>query len=374
MKTLHRNKKQNLILLIMMIISIYKNHASNGGFDRLFRLQIHVFEMELAKNNFFQAKNCLDMLYKLYPQHEEFLNERSKELIIKDYEENFLKLRSMDEKDVQWTGSVKNCNPGKINPDAIKKTIQMISYFRRQAGLNDKCTDVDSFNIYCQHAALVMEAMNDIDHYLNKKHPCYTELARKAAKSSNLSYGRIGPDAIIGQIHDVKSEIVGHRLWLFNPFNTKFGVGITNHITVIGVLGKFTQYEYHTELNKDYYEGKKYVAWPPAGYVVDGILPKRWSFSLYNGYFGEANLKMYKLKNGKKELVNTQITAQNSDNNYGISSITWEGVHGWDIVEETTFEIQITNVYLKNEFENVNKSITPLSFTYQVKVLDVDKL
>lgn len=370
MKFLHRTKKQQLALLIMMIIIIYKNHASNVGFDRFFKLQIHVFEMELAKNNFSQAKNCLDILYKLYPQHHELLNERSKELIIKDYEENYLKLRSMGVKDVQWTGSVKNCNPGKINPDAIKKTIQMISYFRRQAGLNDKCKDVDTFNIYCQHAALVMEAMEDLDHYLNKKHPCYSDFAKKAALCSNLSYGNLGPDAVNSQIHDVSSEVVGHRLWLFNPFNTKFGVGITNNVTIIGVFGQFT--EYNTEQAKDYYEGKKYVAWPPAGYVVDHILPQRWSFSLYNGYFEEAKLKMYKLKNGKKELVTTQITAQNSDNNFSISSITWEGVPGWDIVEETTFEVQITNVYLKDGFERVNKS-KPLSFTYQVKVLYVNK-
>ncbi|MCX7743322.1 MAG: hypothetical protein N2167_02030 [Flavobacteriales bacterium] len=370
MNTYH-NKKQHVLVVLFVIICIFKNSASNLAFDRFFKLHIHMFEMELAKNNFSQAKICLDILYKLYPYHLEYLNERSKELVIKDYEESYLKLRLMDVNDVQWTGSVKTCTPGKISPNAINKTIQMISYFRRQAGLNDNCSSVDSFNIYCQHAALVMEAMENLDHYLNKKHPCYSDLARIAASTSNLSYGNLGPDAVNSQIHDVSSKIVGHRLWLLNPFNTKFGVGITNKVTVIGVFGKFT--EWNRDYAKDFYVGKKYVAWPPAGYVVDHVLPLRWSFSLYNGYFEEAKLKMYKLKNGKKELVTTQVTEQNSDNNYAISTITWEGVHGWDIVEETTFEVQITNVYLKNDFEQLDKT-KPLSFTYQVKVLDVHKL
>lgn len=364
-----RIKKQQLMLVIMMIISINNNQALNVAFDRFFKLQLHIFEMQLSNNNFSQAKKSLETLYKLYPQHQNYLNERSKELVIKDYEESFVKLLSMNVNDVQWTGSVKNCNVGKINPVAIKKTVQMISYFRRQAGVNDQCTDVDSFNIYCQHTALVMEAMDNIDHYINKSHPCYSEPAKKGALWSNLSLGNLGPDAINSQIHDVNEETVGHRLWLLNPFNTKFGVGITNKITVIGVLGKFA--EYNTYGAKDYYEGKKYVAWPPAGYVVDQILPTRWSFSIYNGFFEEkATLKMYKLKNGKKEIITTKIISKNSNNDYSMSTITWEGVHGWDIIEDTTFEIQITNVYLKSNFGVVIKN-NPLSFTYQVKVLNV---
>jgi hypothetical protein len=321
----------------------------------------------IQSHQFSEAKKTLTLLEALFPNDAD-VQEKSKELVIKDYQETYLKNIILTEEELAWTGDVKKCYAGTVSKTAIAKSLAILNYFRRQAGLYDQCEFVDSFNIYCQQTAFVLYVNNTITHYIEKTAKCYTEMAKEGATKSNLSYGSFGPASIQGQIFDNGSSnyAVGHRRWILNPFNTKFGIGITPKTTALGVFGKFA--EWNVWGNKEYDEGKKFITWPSAGYFPTNLVPQRWSFSLHRASFENVIVNVYKYKNGKKTAVEIDIEPIQDD--YGINTLVWKPRDGWEAENESVFEVEIKNVYLKSGF-GVTQKDQSYNFSYKITTLDM---
>ncbi|MBN1465416.1 tetratricopeptide repeat protein, partial [candidate division KSB1 bacterium] len=69
----------------------------------------------------------------------------------KDYIEYYLGTQVLD---VDWNGSVANCEAGELDPEILRKAELRINYFRRLVGLAE-IKLADQYNLYAQHAALM---------------------------------------------------------------------------------------------------------------------------------------------------------------------------------------------------------------------------
>lgn len=334
-----------------------------------FVLQIYLNQVGqmIQSNQFSEAKRSLILLEALFPTDAD-VQEKSKELAIKDYQETYLKNIQCSQEELAWTGDIKKCKAGTVSKIVIQKSLAIINYFRRQAGLYDQCEFVDSFNVYCQQTAFVLYVNNILTHYIDKSNSCYTELAKLGALRSNLSSGCFGPIAIERQMFDNgrSNQSVGHRRWILNPFNSKFGIGITPGTTALGVFGKFA--EYNGSRNKEHQEGKKFVAWPPAGYFPVDLVPQRWSFSLHNASFENVKVSVYEYKNGKKTPVEIEI--EPVEDGYGINTLVWKPMYGWGAENESVFEVEIKNVCLKSAF-GVTQKEQSYNFSYKITTFDM---
>jgi len=357
---------QTFWLVTLFVIASGKTvHASTNSF--VLQTYLNQVDQMIQSNQFSDAKRSLILLEALFPNNAE-VQEKSKELAIKDYQETYLKNMQCSVEELAWTGDINKCRAGTVSKTAIAKSLAILNYFRRQAGLYDQCEFVDSFNIYCQQTALVLYANNIITHYLDKSNKCFTEMAKVGALSSNLSLGNFGPNAIQSQVFDNgwSNYSVGHRRWILNPFNSKFGIGITPGSTALGVFGKFS--ENNDWKNKTYYEGKQYIAWPSAGYFPTNLVPQRWSFSLHRASFESVIVNVYKYKNGKKTAV--EIDIEPVEDGYGINTLVWKPRDGWEAENESVFEVEIKNVYLKSGF-GVTQKDQSYNFSYKITTLDM---
>lgn len=358
-------------LLITGLVAFFMNRPEiiANAASKSFVIQTYLNEVDLLirSNQFSDAKRSLVLLETLFPC-DAGVQEKSKELAIKDYQETYLKNIQCSEEELDWTGNIKKCKAGTVSNSAIQKSLAILNYFRRQAGLYDRCEFVDSFNVYCQQTAFVLYANNILTHNIDKSKSCYTELAKKGALCSNLSFGSFGPQAINGQMLDNgrSNNSVGHRRWILNPFNSKFGIGITPSTTALGVFGKFS--ETNESGNKEHDEGKQFVAWPSAGYFPTKLVPQRWSFSLHRASFDQVKVNVYEYKNGKKTPI--EIDIEPVENGYGINTLVWKPRHGWGAENESVFEVEIKNVYLKSGF-GITQKDQSYNFSYKITTLDM---
>ena len=120
----------------------------------------------------------------------------------------------------EWTGSVKNKDPGQLSARLHQDVIMRVNYFRAMTGLNANIELSDDLNIMAQEAALMMSYENTLSHYPDKSWRYYSESGATAARNSNLSLGTnvayYGPAAVDGQIEDAgdNNKNLGHRRWI----------------------------------------------------------------------------------------------------------------------------------------------------------------
>lgn len=92
------------------------------------------------------------------------------------------------------------------------------------------------------------------------------------------------------------------------------------------MFGRFTEYNWFD--HKEFYESKKFVAWPSADYFSCELLPTLWSFSLERAKFEKTQVSVNKYENGKK--IPLKIKIQSFDGNYGLNTIVWGIEDNWN--------------------------------------------
>lgn len=364
---------KKFFVIVAFIILIKNQHFfcnNSTSTSKSFLLSIYLKQIDLLieTHQFSQARKSLLVLESIYPMNS-MIEEKTKELIIKDYQETYLKNIYLTEEELAWTGDVHKCKAGTISKIAKDKTLTILNYFRRLAGISDNCQFVESINNICQETAFILYVNEILTHYIDESYKCYTPLANEGALRSNLSYNSIGPLAIKSQIFDdgFFNYSVAHRRWIFNPFNSKFGIGIAPKTTALGVFGKDTENNWYEF--REFYESKKFVAWPSSGFFPCELLPNRWSFSLNNAKFEKAKVTVNKYKNGKK--IPLKIKIQPIEEDYGLNTIVWEIEDEWDNNKEAIYEVEIKNVYLKKNFSDDSKE-GALNFSYKVNSIQCE--
>jgi len=220
--------------------------------------------------------------------------------------------------DTGWTGSYAKCREGST-AQALRDAVALrINYFRAMAGVPAGITLDDEMNVAAQKAALLMAANGRVSHAPEANWRCYSEVADRAAGSSNLYAGYYGPRAIDGYIEDPGSMNyhVPHRRWLLFPNTRVMGTGdIPPEGDYIGanallVWGPRSRERPQTR--------DEFVAWPPPGYVPYSVVFPRWSFSYPDADFRQASLSMTR---GDEGIL---LTVHPLNGGFGENTVVWE--------------------------------------------------
>jgi hypothetical protein len=280
-----------------------------------------------------------------------------KEMAIKDFNENCIKNQIEDFKEMKVVYYVTTCLAGKVDSAANIKFTNMLNYLRRQAGVYDSCFLDAELNEMAQQAALMMKARNDLSHAPDEKWKCYSLQGKKGAGSSNLSLGRFGTEALIGQLDDEgdNNASVGHRRWVLNPHNKVFGHGSTDNTMALYVFGKYFNNPAKDRLPQ--WNKETFVSWPPKDFAPIALVPTRWSFSLEDGDYNKAKVAVT-LK-GKK----VNISIEDAQQGYGLNTLVWK--MNDKITPGDVYTITITGV-------GVLGKTTTQNYTYTIEVLDLN--
>jgi len=262
-----------------------------------------------------------------------------------------------------WTGNIDQCIPGTTSQEYRDAIVLRINFFRAMAGVPADITFNDEFSRKAQQAALIMAANGQIDHHPSSSWTCYTEEGAEAAKTSNLSIGRAGPQAIFGQMQDegANNTRVGHRRWILYPLTTKMGTGdvdggeswktLTNSLWVQDDDRRASRPSTRDE----------FVSWPPNGFVSYQLAFPRWSFSYPKADFSGATVSMEQ----QSEIISLQIVHRNeSGNSYvGDNTLVWEPEISFSTTPTTdiSYSVTVNNVLIDGISRNFNYKVTVIN-------------
>ena len=186
------------------------------------------------------------------------------------------------EPSMQWTGDIASCQPGTTSEAYQQSVLQRVNWYRAMAGVAN-VSYLSELNAQQQASTLIQVATGSLSHYPPTSSPCWTGAGYDGAKSSNLSLGNHGVNAISSQLRDAGSNnaTVGHRWWLLHPMLKTVTSG-----DIPASAGKWSgnslnvtsTYSTPPSAARD-----GFVAWPPPGYVPDDVVYPRWSVMAY-GY------------------------------------------------------------------------------------------
>ncbi|MCK5356353.1 MAG: hypothetical protein KAJ63_14650, partial [Methyloprofundus sp.] len=269
---------------------------------------------------------------------------------------------------IDWTGSLSGCDAGDTSGIFKNAVLTRVNWYRAMAGIPNGVsffTGAGSYSEKSQEAALIMSSNNALSHFPPSNWECYSDNGSEAARSSNLSLGNNGWDAIDGQMTDNGSNnaAAGHRRWILYPQTQLMGSGDvagTGSARKANSLWVFDSHMFDSRPSTR----DTFVAWPPPGYVPYQVVPPRWSFAYPSADFSATsvvitqggqpvNIDLEPISNGAGENTLVWVTA---GLNPGSSSEAWPAP-----LADTTYNVTIENVL-------INGSLT--GFNYQVKVFD----
>lgn len=259
------------------------------------------------------------------------------------------------------TANIGGCVSGDESAAFREAVLRRINWFRAMAGVPASITLNPGWNSTNQATALIMSANNSLSHFPPASWTCYTSAGDTGAQNSNLALGSNGPDSISGYLEDpyANNTAVGHRRWLLYPQTKIMGVGDmpaqgnyspANAVWVFD--GNFGGPRPATRT--------PYVAWPPAGYVPQRVVPVRWSFSYPDANFNSATISM--ASNG----VPLAVTRESLQQGYGENALVWFPSNldpnqpgSWPFTgKDTTYSVTIASVQIGSVLSNFSYTVT----------------
>lgn len=250
-----------------------------------------------------------------------------------------------------WNGNITTCTAGITAQETRNKILMRIHYFRKASGLNNVLTENTSKSSLAMEAALIMHANNKLSHTPSNDWKCFSEDGKTGAGASLLATVN-NAEAIDLYIKDPGSNngAVGHRRWLCYSKLQEIGIGNTSSFNAIYVLGSS---------GATPEDAPEFLSWPPKGYIPIQFAYDRWSFSLPNATFDDAQVS---LKNNLG--MNIPLNILPIEKNHGDNTLVWEpsGISK-DIMEDTSYTVTVSNVRIGMETK---------SFTYTVTFFNIN--
>lgn len=277
--------------------------------------------------------------------------DESAKLAAKELYNDYYLTSASNNNDMDWTGSEPSCDPGSIPQSVRDKILMRLMYFRKAVGLNNEIAENLTKSEKAQHAALMMYANNQLDHFPPENWKCYSVKGKDGAGNSLLAMSK-NAEAIDTYIRDqgANNGPVGHRRWLLWPRLQEIGVGNTEASNALWVLGNPGNPPSDTP---------DFISWPPQGYVPNKLVYPRWSFSIKDADFTETQLSM-KDSNGNP----VTLSVEELDNAYGDRTIVWipEGINN-NSTKDELYQVTLENVKVDDESND---------FEYSVILFDID--
>ena len=261
---------------------------------------------------------------------------------------------------MKWTGSDEEGLPGTIAREFQSAILRRINAYRALAGLPGDAVLIPSLSEKTQQGAFMTSHRDWASHVVSPRIPYYTEDAGEAVSHSNLLLGETGPRGIDLFIEDrgAHNYGVGHRRWLLYPDNRYMGVGAVpfrayrlREALVVWVVGGTTPMPDR--------KPEQVVLWPTPGYFPLPLVPERWSLSLPEGDFSEAQVEAF---------INGQSVDPQKERlvpNLAENTLVWrfDSLARTGYSEDMVFEITVSNIRHQGELR---------SYSYTTQLLAVD--
>ena len=195
-----------------------------------------------------------------------------------------------DEPDWGYTGDVGNCVAGTTSQAFRDSFLQRLNWYRRMAGM-EAVTENSAYSEAAQHAALTYLANESFLVATDSK--CYSDAGARAADEGPGWLGVAGV-AIVDR-YVAHNRGLSHRKAVLTPHLSEVGVG--------HAIDPGSTYRVAHMLYTDYgdpwgarrpavREPRRFVAWPPPGYVPLETVSQGWSFSLPDADFATATVRV----------------------------------------------------------------------------------
>jgi hypothetical protein len=256
-----------------------------------------------------------------------------------------------------WNGNVAADNAGALGADYLAAIAARINAYRWMAGLAGGVTLDPTEDAEDQQAALMIAANNQLSHDPPSTWIDYTTEGADAAGVSNLALGASGTGAIDLYMIDPGSNntFAGHRRWLLYPQTQTMGVGdIPDQSNAVYVI----------QSQSTPVPAVTTVAWPPAGFVPEPLMPDRWSLQApYGSDFSNATVTV--TENGVAQQVEI---LSDSGADYGGQAIVWDMPNAPvpQPGQEVVYAVQVDNVVIGGQsqsFSYTTTSFDPLTAT-----------
>lgn len=192
---------------------------------------------------------------------------------------------SRDEPGEDFTGDVSTCEPGTTSNEYRSSVVQRLNWYRAAAGLSDVSENA-AHTVIAQHAALVYLANGNFT--VSPTAACFTSEAERAANGGLGSLGRTGLSDIDSFIRTDGSHNL--RRSVLTPHLRQIGIGHASNPNS-RYRNSFMLYTDHGDawraVRPQVREVRGFVAWPPAGYAAEPLVPRKWSFSIANADYSD---------------------------------------------------------------------------------------
>ncbi len=214
-----------------------------------------------------------------------------REIAVNDYLTNY-ESNDFDLEELAFTGDINACITGSYAADIDQKMLDRINYLRRLVQVSDDVVFDPALSERCLTAAVMQEANRIINHcYGENNAPCNTwqctsAAAIEASQGSLLAFANWNYfDPVEMFVYDggAVNTAVSHRRWLFYSKAKVFGNALTENRNVLYVLGNSG----NPSTNQ-----KDFIAYPTEGYMPAPIVFPRWSFTIPDAFFGNADVQM----------------------------------------------------------------------------------
>ena len=194
--------------------------------------------------------------------------------------------------------------PGELTEAALDGALKSLNFMRWLAGL-DPVRGSEIYNYQCQHAAVLLAALDYVDH--NAPQPAdmdknFFDSAHIGTTSGNIarfnwmrdSILREGVEYFARDDGDQNLPMLGHRRWLLNPEMSATGFGLANAASGMSYV---VMYAHDLGYPEAEWES---VAWPAAGVFPAELMHEHlaWSVSL--------NPAVYDLENSEPVVTLTE--------------------------------------------------------------------
>ena len=271
--------------------------------------------------------------------------------------------------------SLPSTNPytiGAVKNEVLQAGVDAVNLIRYIAGLPYDVELSAEYSDLCQHGAVLLTAIDKLDHTPSKPGDMsdeFFEKAYKATSSSNLSTVNVPSTTVFRYMDDNGAnnlETVGHRRWILNPpmKKTGFGMGATRY----GVMYAFDKSRSGTV---DY----DYITWPSPGVFptefVNYILP--WSITVNAQKYGTPDVN--KITVTVKNVNNGEIWT--FSNNSSATPNTYFGVNkgGYGINNCIIFRPDLSSSFKYQEGDVFEVTVSGLdkNLSYKIKMFSMNK-
>jgi len=262
----------------------------------------------------------------------------------------------------QWNGDVAAGDAGTLGPDYLAAITARINAYRWMAGLPGGTTLDPNENAENQQDALMSAANQELSHDPPSSWIDYTAAGADAAGHSDLALGTSGTSAIDLFMVDPgdNNTIVGHRRWILYPPTQTMGVGdIPDQSDSLWVI----QPQLTPVPDVDT------IAWPPAGFVPDLLIPDRWSVQApYGPNFSNATVTV--TENGVPQQVDI---LSNSGGDYGGQAIVWDMPDATPpgSGQQVVYNVQIANAVIDGQSQSISYTTTAFDPTTTTELTPV---